>query len=267
VNNLHLGDVGYNFLIDHLGNIYEGKLGGDEAKGYHAGAEANRGSIGISLLGDFTSVLPTQAAQDALIRLMAEKAAFYNFDLVYGARNLNLWTNASYTVFGHRDAFNYTDGAWVASATACPGNRLYPELSALTAQAQAYKNTHFDTIKSVVSEVNNTLLYEYRADTLYVKFKLPEDVSEQQVRNLVPSFSDITNVTVQRNIAIIIVADWNNGGFAPPDGWIGDEVVQTYFPASEGTKDRIRTLLKIFMLDDNVEYATVSYKTRLSDPH
>ena len=111
------GDIGYNYIIDHNGNIYEGKLGGDQAKGYHAGAEGNPESIGIAVLGTFTDVNPTTAAQNALKKLIAEKAAFYDFT-----------PNWQSTVFGHRDFM----------ATACPGNSFYNRLPIVTSDAEMY---------------------------------------------------------------------------------------------------------------------------------
>ncbi len=123
-------DIGYNFLIDHTGTIYEGRwardyatgevpsgedLQGNGVVGAHA-AGVNTGSVGVCLLGTFTDVEPTPAALDALVHLLAWK---------FGPRGLDPttadpWTTAAGTltvqnVSGHRDA----------AATACPGNRLY----------------------------------------------------------------------------------------------------------------------------------------------
>ncbi|HEX2173234.1 MAG TPA: N-acetylmuramoyl-L-alanine amidase, partial [Dehalococcoidia bacterium] len=45
--------MGYNYLIDRYGNVYEGRYGGDNVVAGHALCY-NRGSVGIALLGDFT---------------------------------------------------------------------------------------------------------------------------------------------------------------------------------------------------------------------
>lgn len=72
------GDIGYNYLIDPNGVIYEGRAGGDDAVGFHD--TANYGSMGIALIGTYGSTTPTAAAQDALVRLMAWKSAQKDID-------------------------------------------------------------------------------------------------------------------------------------------------------------------------------------------
>jgi hypothetical protein len=66
------GDVGYNYLIDPNGVIYEGRAGGDDAVAFHD--TANYGSMGVVLIGTYASVPPTQPAQDALVELLGWKA-------------------------------------------------------------------------------------------------------------------------------------------------------------------------------------------------
>ncbi|MGB9753965.1 N-acetylmuramoyl-L-alanine amidase [Roseiflexus castenholzii] len=72
------GDMGYNYLIDPNGVIYEGRAGGDDAVGFHD--TANYGSMGIALIGTYSGVAPTHAAQEALVRLIAWKAAQKDID-------------------------------------------------------------------------------------------------------------------------------------------------------------------------------------------
>ncbi|HEX9372189.1 MAG TPA: N-acetylmuramoyl-L-alanine amidase, partial [Roseiflexaceae bacterium] len=66
------GDVGYNYLIDPNGVIYEGRAGGDDAVAFHD--TANYGSMGVVLIGTYSSVPPTASAQNALVSLLAWKA-------------------------------------------------------------------------------------------------------------------------------------------------------------------------------------------------
>ena len=74
-------DIGYNYLIDHRGTIYEGRyarrfgdepLSAEDRKGWGVvGAHAkgtNAGTCGICLIGDFTGRLPTEAALASLPR-------------------------------------------------------------------------------------------------------------------------------------------------------------------------------------------------------
>lgn len=72
------GDVGYNYLIDPNGVIYEGRAGGDDAVGFHD--TANYGSMGVSVIGTYASVEPTQASQDSLVQLLAWKAGQKKID-------------------------------------------------------------------------------------------------------------------------------------------------------------------------------------------
>ena len=74
-------DLGYNFVIDHRGNVYEGRWARDYGAGeIHDGEDedglgvmgahadgVNEGSCGVVLIGDFSSRRPTDAAMNALI--------------------------------------------------------------------------------------------------------------------------------------------------------------------------------------------------------
>ena len=72
------GDVGYNYLIDPNGVIYEGRAGGDDAVAFHD--TANYGSMGVVIIGTYNSVQPTSPSQDSLVRLLSWKAAQKRID-------------------------------------------------------------------------------------------------------------------------------------------------------------------------------------------
>jgi len=111
------GDIGYNYLIDPDGTIYEGRAGGDLAIGAHSLCK-NNGSLGIALLGTFTENLPTQAALMSLQSLLEAKGKEYNIDLQGSSVFLgSLIPN----VVGHKDV----------RATNCPGDALYALLPQL----------------------------------------------------------------------------------------------------------------------------------------
>ena len=67
-------DIGYNYLIDPNGFIYEGHAGGDDVVGIHAGA-ANKGSMGVGLLGTFSKppngAQPPQPMLEAIVNLLS----------------------------------------------------------------------------------------------------------------------------------------------------------------------------------------------------
>ena len=65
-------DIGYNFLVDRFGTVYEGRAGGITRNVIGAHAEGfNSGTVGVALIGNFTNAKPPQAMQDALVKLLA----------------------------------------------------------------------------------------------------------------------------------------------------------------------------------------------------
>jgi len=104
------GDIGYNYLIDEDGKVYEGRFGGDGVVGAHAGP-GNRGSIGIAVLGNFNEGQITTAAKKSLESLIAEKTKLHAIDpkgdsYFRGQKLPN--------IFGHGDIM----------PTSCPGENL-----------------------------------------------------------------------------------------------------------------------------------------------
>ena len=65
-------DIGYNFLVDKYGQVFEGRYGGiDKAViGAHA-LGFNNGSVGVALIGTYTSTGISAAARAALVKLLA----------------------------------------------------------------------------------------------------------------------------------------------------------------------------------------------------
>jgi hypothetical protein len=137
-------DIGYNFIIDQYGQIFEGRYGGitQPVIGAHAGA-FNTGSSGIALLGTFTSTAPSAAMFSALRRLAGWEATIHGINpsgvvtVRAGSFDEARWPAGTHvtipTVIGHRDV-DFTD---------CPGNGAYAELPALRADLARDVGTAF----------------------------------------------------------------------------------------------------------------------------
>ena len=116
------GDIGYNFLIDWQGNIYEGRYGGPNVVGGHA-AQYNYGSVGVACIGDFTTATPPQATRQSLARLIAWKCQYLD---PHG--DAYFIDNFYQTISGHRD---FNPGLPSYYKTSCPGDGLYAYLPGL----------------------------------------------------------------------------------------------------------------------------------------
>ena len=117
-------DIGYHFLVDEAGIVYEGRS--IRTIGAHAGG-ANTGNIGIAFIGSYNAKDPTAAQMASTAKLMAELAAKYNITL------------SRSTLKGHREVGT--------TSTDCPGARTFSKLAALVTAAKAvtkpgYTDTH-----------------------------------------------------------------------------------------------------------------------------
>jgi uncharacterized protein YgiM (DUF1202 family) len=107
------GDIGYNYLVDFLGNVYEGRVGGETAIGGHA-AGYNAGSCGICLIGRYFTDNITPEMHNAIVWITA-----------WAGRDLDPTGSATFhdipdlpTICGHRDV----------NPTTCPGDEFYGQL-------------------------------------------------------------------------------------------------------------------------------------------
>jgi uncharacterized protein with LGFP repeats len=142
------GDIGYNFLIDESGRIYEGRhsqnswdpslypagpTGADANGNGVTAAHAqgfNSGTVGIALLGTLTDQDATPAARDSLERLLAWEASRNGID----PQGSSLYINP---VSGTRSTFPNIAGHRDVNATECPGGAFYATLPAIRADVAA----------------------------------------------------------------------------------------------------------------------------------
>ena len=74
------GDIGYNYVIDETGQIYEGRTGGEGVVAGHAYCN-NIGTIGVVLLGNFEIEQPSQDQVKSLQWLLRDLAQEYHLDV------------------------------------------------------------------------------------------------------------------------------------------------------------------------------------------
>ncbi|MDX2033223.1 MAG: N-acetylmuramoyl-L-alanine amidase [Blastocatellia bacterium] len=118
-------DIGYNYLIDPNGVVYEGRAGGDNVQGAHFSG-VNGGTMGVSMIGTFTDVAPPEPALASLRKILAWKADQRGIDPA--AKSLHAASGRMLdNISGHRDG---------PGSTECPGNALYPLLSAVRTGVQ-----------------------------------------------------------------------------------------------------------------------------------
>ncbi|MFE7236605.1 peptidoglycan recognition protein, partial [Streptomyces sp. NPDC057596] len=166
VKQLGWKDVGYNFLVDKCGTVYEGRKGGVDrpVMGAHAYG-FNSETAGISVLGTYTDVAPSDAALTSVARIAAWKLGQYGVDpagtttLTAGDSGRSYagktWAKGGKlslaTIHGHRDNFN----------TQCPGNAYYAKLP--TVRAWAAGPVTGLTIKSVTGAGLSGTTYHTKA--------------------------------------------------------------------------------------------------------
>jgi flagellar hook assembly protein FlgD len=123
-------DIGYNYLVDKYGRIFEGRRGGliQNVIGAHAQG-FNTGSVGVAVLGTYGSARISTAARNALQRLLAWRLDAGHVDPV-SLLNFTSYGNDRFpagrvvrlrAVSGHRDT----------GYTSCPGTALYGQLGAI----------------------------------------------------------------------------------------------------------------------------------------
>jgi hypothetical protein len=126
-------DIGYNFVVDRYGGIWEGRGGGAERPvvGAHASG-FNTGSVGVMVLGDFTSAQPTSASIQSAGTVIGWKLALHDADpsgtvsfVSGGGPKYAAGTTVNLPrVVGHRDV----------GSTACPGH-VADQLGSVRARA------------------------------------------------------------------------------------------------------------------------------------
>ncbi|MER6013374.1 peptidoglycan recognition protein family protein [Streptomyces bluensis] len=132
-------DIGYNFLIDKCGTIYEGRAGGvaKAVMGAHTrGFNAN--SMGVAVIGSYGTTKPSGAAVTGIAKLTAWKLGLYgavaNGKTYLTSGGGNLYAKGKKVrlnvISGHRDGF----------ATDCPGRSLYNRLGTIRSQAARYQS-------------------------------------------------------------------------------------------------------------------------------
>ncbi|MEV4948072.1 N-acetylmuramoyl-L-alanine amidase [Streptomyces sp. NPDC053755] len=145
-------DLGYNFLVDKCGTIFEGRQGGIDQPVLGAHTYGwNSESTSVSIIGDYTSQAASNAALISASRVAAYKLGQYGVDplskatLTAGATQTNYFgtsftTGQTYSfdaISGHRNGFN----------TQCPGNMLYPQLPTIRSYASGtVANLKIDSI-------------------------------------------------------------------------------------------------------------------------
>jgi hypothetical protein len=129
-------DIGYNFLVDKCGQVFEGRYGGiDRAVvGAHA-LGFNYGSVGVALIGNYNGAGLTAAARSSLVRLLSWRLDLAHVDPLSRVTRVSAG-NPRYregqsvqlrAISGHRDAY----------PTSCPGANVYAQLPAIARDVAA----------------------------------------------------------------------------------------------------------------------------------
>lgn len=111
------GDIGYNFLIDEDGRIFEGRNGGDEVVGAHT-ANYNVGSVGVAIIGNYQENEVNGGAVEGLVKILTHITEKYKLDptgvVKMRGQNVNV-------ISGHRDE----------GKTVCPGEYVYEKMPSI----------------------------------------------------------------------------------------------------------------------------------------
>lgn len=201
-------DIGYNFLVDKFGRIWEGRGGGigKPVIGAHASG-FNTGSVGVSLLGTFSSAGATPEALNATSAVIGWKFSLHGVDAngtttAVGSSD-NKFPNGQVvtlpTIVGHQDV----------GQTDCPG-RVQSQLPSIrNAAAAARVQTATGWVESTAQTApDRVALQGWGIDT-----RTADRTQIVVTRN--GTWASITNTDIDRpDVRALYPGAPNNSGFA-----------------------------------------------------
>ena len=129
-------DIGYNFLVDKYGQVFEGRGGGIAKNVVGAHAEGfNTGSTGVAVIGNYESQAISPAARAALVKLLA-----WRLDVAHvNPLGKLTWTSGGNPRYpaGTRVALRAVSGHRDTGPTSCPGGLLYAQLNGIATDVAA----------------------------------------------------------------------------------------------------------------------------------
>ncbi len=192
-------DIGYNFLVDRFGTVYEGRFGGIDRNVVGAHAQGfNTGSVGIALLGTYGTTTPSAAAQEAIARLLAWRLDLAHVDPT-GFLSFISGGNERFAtgipvllsgVSGHRDT----------GFTECPGNALYARLGSLASTARG---------------IGGTKIFEPEAEVSGSAIRFRARLSAAQQWSVVVSTATGAEVARGAGVGSTVDWTWESGPAAP----------------------------------------------------
>ena len=129
-------DIGYNFLVDKYGRVFEGRGGGITKNVVGAHAEGfNTGSTGVAVIGSFETRKIPAAARAALVKLLA-----WRLDVAHvNPLGKVTWTSGGNPKYpaGTKVVLRAVSGHRDTGPTSCPGGSLYARLPGIAADVAA----------------------------------------------------------------------------------------------------------------------------------
>ena len=135
-------DIGYNFLVDRFGRLWEGRYGGMSADvlGAHTGG-FNVDSFAVSAIGDYQKAAAPATMVDSIARLLAWKLSLAHRDPNGTTVLTSQGGGTSRYRAGTRVTFNVISGHRDAGSTECPGKNLYAQLPLIRQLTTQYLGT------------------------------------------------------------------------------------------------------------------------------
>ncbi|MFC1810638.1 N-acetylmuramoyl-L-alanine amidase [Patescibacteria group bacterium] len=183
------GDIGYNYIIDQNGNVYEGRHGGEGVVGAHAGP-GNKGSIGIAILGNYDDKKMNPNVQKALEILLSEKTKLHGVDPMgvsyFRGQKLP-------NIIGHNSVM----------ATSCPGSNIIRFLPIIRRNVSQL-NGNFDYNNPKNQEIKE---YDFKYIATLDEINLKPEKKMQYVFRLqntgTKTWSENTRIAFEKNPLVI----------------------------------------------------------------
>ncbi|MEO5853484.1 MAG: FG-GAP-like repeat-containing protein [Nocardioides sp.] len=190
-------DIGYNFLVDRFGRVWEGRYGGVDRPvvGAHT-LGYNEYSFAMSAIGNFETVQPSDAVLRAYGAVFAWKLSLHGVDAASTSQVVGAKTFQA--INGHRDA----------GQTACPGKYLYAQLPLIRQYAAAgqvgWAGRELES--NLVGSPNPDIVVRRASDSRI--FVIPTQGSGQPIGAPVD-----TGVTLADARSLLNVGDWDRDGY------------------------------------------------------